>query len=92
MAMTEVIETAVAERIPGKCPDCFGTGGVLDEDGSLTGVVGQPVACGCMSFAGCQVLAHPVGCDCRRLEIEAWRTRQVVAVARRPGPSHWWGE
>jgi hypothetical protein len=92
MAMTEVIETAVVERIPGKCPDCFGTGGVLDEDGSLTGVVGQPVACGCMSFLGCQVLAHPAGCGCRRLEIEEWRTRPVVAVSRRPGPSHWWGE
>jgi hypothetical protein len=75
MAMAEVIElaAAVVDRLPGKCPDCFGTGGVLDEDGSSTGIVGHPVACGCMSYLGCKVLAHPAGCDCYEREIEQWR-------------------
>lgn len=68
MALAEVIEwgpaTVEVEPMPGKCGDCFGTGGVLDVDGSLTGVVGQPVACGCMAFDGCQRLAHRLGCEC----------------------------
>lgn len=90
MTLVEVFptESAVVERLPGKCPDCFGTGGVLDEDGSLTGVVGQPVACGCMSFTGCQVMTHPAGCDCHEHDLDEWQTGPVV----RRGPSHWWGE
>lgn len=50
MALPEVFELGPTgfEAPAGKCPDCFGTGAVLDEDGSLTGLVGHPVACGCM--------------------------------------------
>jgi hypothetical protein len=96
MALAEVIglgpATAEVERIPGKCPDCFGTGGVTDEDGSFTGVVGQPMACSCMSFFGCLVLVHPADCRCREREIEQWCTVPAVVPELRRGPSHWWGE
>lgn len=34
------------------CPDCAGTGGKLDSDGSLTGLVGSPVACDCTGYVG----------------------------------------
>lgn len=75
MALVEVFESgsAVVEPMPGKCPDCLGTGGVLDVDGSLTGVVGQPVACpGCVPFDACQKVSHPVGCTCSALPSGWW--------------------
>jgi len=96
MAMTLVemfhTESAEVEPVPGKCPDCFGTGGVTDEDGSFTGVVGQPMACSCMGYFRCVVLAHPADCRCREREIEQWSTVPAVAPELRRGPSHWWGE
>lgn len=99
MAMTEVIgaESAVTEPMPGKCPDCFGTGAVLDDDGSFTGVVGQPMACTCMGFSRCKVMTHPAGCDCYERMLDEWRPegwKPPVRYELRPrrGPSHWWGE
>ncbi|MBE1499039.1 hypothetical protein H4696_006139 [Amycolatopsis lexingtonensis] len=44
---------AVANRVgrqapAGVCPDCWGTGAMCDEDGSMTGRVGGAVLCGCV--------------------------------------------
>lgn len=55
------------------CGDCGGTGGILDPDGSLTGEVGRPTACGCMGFMPVTAEVSP-GCEDHRARIDLGST------------------